>query len=74
MISLAAFEWPRGDKNNPQRYFVLKTLQNVAPFHANTPYVLQNVHVHHNLNPHSGSNHALNGSIYAMEVNFMLFS
>lgn len=29
------------------------------------------MHVHHNLNPHTGTQHAIGGSIYAMEMHFL---
>ncbi len=45
----------------------------VAPFKANTEYILQNVHVHHGINNQTGTMHSIGGQFYAMEVLVFLF-
>lgn len=67
---LAVFEWNRENKKE-DRSVIIRTTADVVPFKSDALYILQNFHVHHSMNEHSGTMHTIDGSFYAMEVQFL---
>ncbi|KAG4065685.1 hypothetical protein HA402_012363 [Bradysia odoriphaga] len=63
------YEWNR--KEVERSVIVWAPADRVAPFKANTEYILQNIHVHHGRNSRTGTLHSIDGEFFAMEMHLL---
>ncbi|XP_037028031.1 carbonic anhydrase 13-like [Bradysia coprophila] len=66
------YDWDR--KAVERSVIVRAPADRIAPFKANTEYILQNIHVHHGKNNRTGTLHSIDGEFYAMEMHLLFVS